>query len=158
MNINRNLLLGAGIIIIVIVGYMLFSGGQTTPPTPTRPATEEKATVSPTPLETTVTLGEQNKSSESGTAKLMEENGKVKVTLLLTGASKSVTQPTHIHVGACPEVGAVKYPLTSAADGVSETVLDVTLAKLKSELPLAINVHKSEKEAKVYVSCGNLAL
>lgn len=158
MNMNRNLLLGAGIIIVVIVGYMLFSRGQTTPPAPTIPAVEEKTTVSPTPLEITVTLDEQNKSSESGTAKLMEVDGKVKLTLLLTGATKGVTQPAHIHVGVCPNVGAVKYPLTSPVNGISETTLDVTLAQLKSELPLGVNVHKSEKEAKVYVSCGDLAL
>ena len=76
----------------------------------------------------------------------------------LTGAPAGVAQPAHIHVGACPGVGAVKYPLTFPVDGQSETVLDVTLEQLRSELPLAINIHRSAAEASVYVSCGELSL
>ncbi|MBI2442384.1 MAG: hypothetical protein HYV40_00560 [Candidatus Levybacteria bacterium] len=34
--------------------------------------------------------------------------------------------------------------------------LTVSLASLKGQLPLAINVHKSGSEANVYVSCGDL--
>ena len=131
---------------------------QNSPSQPTTTTTQESASPSAIPQEITVVLSEQNSSKESGTATLMEVDGKVKVTLKLTGASAGVTQPAHIHIGACPEVGAVKYPLTSPVDGMSETMLDVTLAELKSGLPLGINVHKSVTEAKVYVSCGDLSL
>ncbi len=126
-------------------------------PAATTTTTQETASPSAVPSEVNLTLSEQNKSGEMGTALLTEVNGKVKVTLKMTGAG-TVAQPAHIHLGKCPDVGAVKYSLTSVTNGMSETMLDVTLAQLKSELPLGINVHKSAAESKVYVSCGDLKL
>lgn len=149
---NRNLLIGVGVVVVLLVGYMFFFNNQQTPSP--QPAASPSAATN----EVIVTLSEQNDSGESGTATLMEVEGKVKVSLKLTGAPADLTQPAHIHEGACPDVGAVKYPLTSPVDGMSETILDVTLAELKSQLPLGINVHKSATEAKVYVSCGDLNL
>jgi len=104
----------------------------------------------------TVTLSAQNGSKENGTATLTEVNGKTTVTVDITGAPKGVAQPAHIHVGKCPAPGAVKYPLTNVTDGKSETTLNVTLDDLKSQAPLALNVHKSGTQASTYVSCGNL--
>lgn len=106
-----------------------------------------------------VVLAEENSSGESGTATLEEVDGKVTVTVNLTGyPTDGIAQPAHLHVGACPGVGAVKYPLTSIVSGTSVTTLDVTLAELTAELPLALNVHKSAAEAKVYTACGGLSL
>lgn len=127
------------------------------------PATPGESTVSPTPSsgsmnKVTVTLLGENSSGESGNATLEEVSGKVTVTLALTGFTAGVSQPAHIHVGECPGVGAVKYPLTPVVDGKSVTTLDVTMAGLKSQLPLALNVHKSAGEVKVYTACGPLAL
>lgn len=102
-----------------------------------------------------VTLGELNKSGESGTATLEEVNGKTVVTLSLTGFPTNA-QPAHIHVGSCPGVGAVKYPLTSVVSGKSVTMLDVPLSQLDKELPLAINVHQSAEDSKTYTACGQL--
>jgi len=104
----------------------------------------------------TVELTEENGSGEFGTSMLVKENGQVIVTLSMIGAPENVSQPVHIHVGSCPEVGEVKYPLTNVLDGESVTTLDVTLEQLEIELPLAINVHKSVTEASVYVSCGDI--
>ncbi len=115
--------------------------------------------VSPTGAGTsmTVTLGEQNGSGQSGTALLEESGGKTTLTLTLTGnPADGVSQPAHIHVGACPTPGEVKYPLTPVVNGASVTTLDVTLAGLTAQLPLAVNVHKSATEASVYTSCGDL--
>lgn len=151
---NKNLLIGIVVLVVVFVGYRMFSNKQQTTPAPSTP----EVTASPSPSEVVINLAAQNQSSESGTATLAEVNGKVKVTLKLTGAPAGVAQPAHIHAGACPNVGAVKYPLTFPVDGMSETVLDVTLAELKSQLPLGVNVHKSAAEAKIYVSCGDLVL
>ena len=151
---KKNLLIGIGVIVILLVGYMLFTNRQQPVAPQTETTTEEVPNAT---SEVMVTLSEQNASGESGTATLIEVDGKVKVTLKL-GAPVGVTQPAHIHVGACPDVGAVKYPLTSPVDGMSETTLDITLAELKSGLPLGINVHKSAQEASVYVSCGDLEL
>lgn len=156
---NKNLTYAAvGILVLVGVWYFVFNKPAQIAPQPATTTTQETASPSATPSEISVTLSEQNKSNESGTATLMEVDGKVKVTLKLTGVSSGVTQPAHIHVGKCPEVGEVKYPLTSPVEGMSETMLDVSLAQLRSELPLGINVHKSPTEATVYVACGDLSL
>lgn len=155
---NRNLMIGAGVLILLVVGYMLLSNKQQPAPEPQAPIMEETASPSATMSDITVTLAEQNDSGESGVATLSEAEGKVKVILKLTGAPAGITQPAHIHMGKCPEVGAVKYPLTSPVDGMSETMLDVSIDKLRSELPLGINVHKSTTASTVYVSCGDLTL
>lgn len=106
--------------------------------------------------EVTVALKPVSDSSEVGTATLSDENGQVKVIINLTGYVKDVTQPAHIHLGECPGVGAVQYPLTSVVNGTSVTVLPVSLDQLKAELPLAINVHKSATEISTYTACGPL--
>lgn len=105
------------------------------------------------PLETI----EKSGVEQSGTAILKEESGKVIVSIEVNHPIEVTDpQPIHIHKGACPGVGAIAYPLTSLQDGVSETVLDVTLEDIKKQLPLAINIHKSLKEATVYTACGNI--
>lgn len=106
--------------------------------------------------ETNVLLSAQNNSNESGIANLKDTSGMVTVTLNLTGYTPNVSQPAHIHTGDCPGVGAVKYPLNSVLNGKSVTVLGVSLAQLKQQLPLAINVHKSATNIATYTSCGAL--
>ena len=159
---NKNLLFGLiTVIIIVGTGYLLVNNkNQAIQETPIidNEAADSEAVVPTISDEFTITLAEQNASGESGTATLKEENGKVKVSLSLTGEPLDVTQPAHIHVGSCPDVGAVKYLLESPVNGVSETLLDVTLDQLRAEQPLGLNIHKSTSEASVYVSCGDLAL
>ncbi|MEK7071074.1 MAG: hypothetical protein AAB966_04665, partial [Patescibacteria group bacterium] len=65
-------------------------------------------------------------------------------------------QPAHIHEGACEKPGKVVYPLTSVVDGASETIIETTLKDLKDNLPLSLNVHKSQAELAVYTACGEL--
>ena len=138
------------VVVVIVVGFLLMNR-QTSQPAP-----------SPTPVPEsimkgmTVTLAEQNDSGESGTAVLKEVDGQVMVTLSLTGAPEGVSQPAHIHNGSCDNLGGIAYPLTNPMDGSSETMVDVTLDQLMSELPLVVNVHKSVSEAGVYVSCGDL--
>lgn len=103
-----------------------------------------------------IELAALNNSGLKGMAQLKEKDGKVRVEIKLEGAVKNVVQPAHIHSGSCANLGAVKYPLINLEKGKSETVLDTTFEKLKSELPLAVNVHKSIVEAGVYVACGDL--
>lgn len=144
-----------GIVIAIIIiggGYYLFSTQtRSTPATTTQaqPASESSNTV-------TIRLNAENNSGETGIAELTEKNGKVEVSLSLTGAPDGVMQPAHIHVGSCPDVGAVKYPLTSPVNGKSKTTLEVSLSDLRAGLPLAINVHKSASEIKTYVACGDI--
>jgi len=151
--VNNNLLIGLIVVALLGVGgYFLLNNSSQAPQT----APTEVATT--TPLQSTVVLNVQNDSGESGTATLVEENGQVTVTLQMIGAPQAVAQPAHIHVGTCLDVGAVKYPLTSLVNGMSVTVLAVTLDQLRAEQPLGLNVHKSTAETSVYVSCGDLAL
>jgi hypothetical protein len=104
-----------------------------------------------------VDLAEQPNSAvkQKGTAILEEKDGKVVVTVSVEPGTK-VAQPAHIHSGACPTPGDVVYPLSNVVDGKSTTTLDVTMADLKAQMPLVINVHKSQAEAKVYTACGDL--
>lgn len=105
----------------------------------------------------TVKLGEVNKSGQSGEAVITQTGtSTVKVIVNITGKPSKVAMPSHIHVGACPTPGDVKYALTNVDKGAAQTELPITLDQLVSELPLAINVHKSATEAKTYVACGNL--
>lgn len=145
------------VVALVVYGavYLLFLKKDSTTTTPTDTITTEQTTVNDE-MTMTVPLSAQNDSGESGTATLTEADGKTTVSINLTGVVDDTPQPTHIHSGACPTPGDVVYPLTDLVSGVSETILDVPLATLKSSLPLAINVHKSADEASFYVSCGDL--
>ena len=150
---------------VIVIGIIAFGGYYLMGNQQYAPVTEEvmvtETTQNPSEMmaeKSIITLSEQNSSGEMGTATLTEEDGKTKVTLEMQGGADGVPQPAHIHVGACPDVGAVAYPLTNVVDGKSETILDVTLGELSVKQPLGINVHKSGAEAKVYVSCGDLNL
>lgn len=136
----------------------MFMGNKSDGPTTIEKITQTNTTTTSyqNVTERTISLKEQNGSGESGSAVLSEKDGKVTVTLDMTGALEDIPQPAHIHSGSCPDVGAVAYPLTHVVNGKSVTVLDTTFAKLDAKEPLAINVHKSVPETKTYVSCGNL--
>ena len=105
----------------------------------------------------TVKLSQQNKSGESGTAKLTPMGDKTKVDINIKGAPKGVGQPAHIHDGTCAKLDPKpKYPLTTVMDGKSTTEVSADIKTLMAG-NLAINVHKSADEAKVYVACGNIS-
>lgn len=126
-------------------------------PTPTPEDAMEKKTENGAMMEgeKSYTLTAQNQSGQTGTMKLEEVDGQVKVTLDLTSLG-STAQPAHIHLGACPTPGEVKYPLTNVVSGKSTTVLSVSMKDLLAQLPLAVNVHKSAAEASVYTACADL--
>ena len=151
-----NLVIAAVAVVLVLgAGYFFLNRTATTP---TAPAPEEEVTeeIGAGEGETmTVVLSEQNDSGQSGTATLTEVDGQTNVLVELDVPS-DVSQPAHIHSGACPDVGDVVYPLANVVDGVSETILGVDLATLMGELPLAINVHQSAEQISVYTSCGDL--
>ena len=105
----------------------------------------------------TVRLSEQNKSGESGTAKLTAAGAdKTKVEISVKGAPKGVSQPAHIHDGTCAKLDPKpKYGLQNVVDGKSTSEVPASLSAL-TDGKVAINVHKSAQEAKVYVACGNI--
>lgn len=139
--------------LVIVVGIVLFASRQPADivegPHGEMPGTSRAV---PAP----VVLHEQNNSGESGTALLLEENGKLKVMISLTGAPAGVPQPAHIHTGTCANLGGVDHPLTPVVDGKSDTALNIPPSHLTEELPLAVNVHKSAAEAGVYVACGDI--
>lgn len=121
---------------------------------PVVPAVSSTATVPIGPI--TAKLYEQDKSGEIGTVEITPMGEKTKVVLTMSGKKSPVSQPAHLHAGACPTPGAIKFVLNDVMNGVSETVLDTAVANLFTENELAVNVHKSNKEASVLVSCGDI--
>ncbi len=103
----------------------------------------------------TATLSEENGSKESGKVTLVGAGSKTTVTISLTGESATGSQPAHIHVGPCPTVGAVKYPLSNVVLGKSVTVVAAPLSQLTTGT-LAVNVHQSTANLGKYVACGNI--
>lgn len=103
-----------------------------------------------------VMLDPQNNSGVKGKAELEMEGGKLTVEIKLDEGVGSPIRPSHIHSGSCASLGGVLYPLINIEKGKSVTKLDTSFEKLKSELPLAVNVHKSIDEAGVYVACGDI--
>lgn len=122
----------------------------------------KQAAVRPTPVPRsvqrtlTIKLDPQGGSGRSGMAVLAEIQGKVKVVMNLSGPSGGVLRPAHIHSGSCANIGTVKYSLSSLAEGASQTDLDVSLDQLMTQLPLAINIHKSPEEPSIYLACGDI--
>lgn len=154
---------------VIIVGLVLFgvyymmnkpatyvAPGDATPSA----AAMQYASGKPAMRPVTVDLKMQNDLGQSGTATFSENaSGKLVVALALAGGTFTAPQPAHIHFGACPKPGDVKYPLTSVVDGKSETVLDVSWADMvKAGESLAVNVHKSGAESKIYTACGDVPL
>lgn len=96
---------------------------------------------------TSVSLLPVGTGSVSGTAVLDEQNGRVTVTLSVSGMQQA-TQPAAIYIGSCSKLGEVKYPLSAFTNGSSVTQLDVSMSALKGMGPLAVSVQK--------VTCGDL--
>mgnify|MGYP001560182974 CR=1 FL=1 len=151
----KNAIILIVIIALIIVGYLVFKNKGEEEQTPII----ETATTTPAvePIRVSVALAAKNKSGESGTAVLENIDGKLKVTLSLSGAPEGVSQPVHIHIGSCAKLGDPKYTLTNVVGGNSETLLDtISVEQILAGLPFAINIHKSEKEIGKYVACGDI--
>ena len=105
-----------------------------------------------------VRMGQQNKSGETGTAKLTAMgDDKTKVEISLKGAPQGTPQPAHIHEGTCAKLNPKpKWGLENVVDGKSTTEVPVSLAEIQKGT-YAVNVHKSGEDLKTYVSCGNIA-
>ena len=109
------------------------------------------------PKGVTVKLGEQNKSGQSGSARLTPAGeGKTKVEISMKGGPKGTPQPAHVHDGSCPNPDPKpKYPLQDVTDGKSSSEVPADIKALTAG-KLAINVHKSKEDIKTYVACGNI--
>jgi hypothetical protein len=103
----------------------------------------------------TVTLGPGRDASQPGTAVLTARGNQTEVVINIAPGAAGVAQPVHIHEGACPGVGAVKFPLTNIVDGKSTTTVDSPLSGLQTG-SFSINAHRSQAEVAVYTACGNI--
>ncbi|PIR89417.1 MAG: hypothetical protein COU07_00765 [Candidatus Harrisonbacteria bacterium CG10_big_fil_rev_8_21_14_0_10_40_38] len=137
-----------GIIIVAVVAIIALSGNTT----PKNNESMEEI-LNNTVL---VNLATQNNSGETGTAAIVEENGKIKVLVNISGSPEN-DQPMHIHEGTCESLGPIKWELNPIKNDASETMLPISKEEIKTNLPLAINVHKSQSELKEYVACGNIS-
>ena len=151
-NSSLMMVLGIVAVLVLIVGFFLSRGSKLK----TQEVSTEAPAPSPTPQVLSLVLSENSNSGENGTATLKEVDGKVVVSVELTGQPEGTIQPMHIHKGSCPGVGDVLYPLTNAVMGKSETTLEVTMDALLAQAPIAINVHKSTPQPTIYFSCGDI--
>lgn len=160
----RNIALYIVSLIVLIGGAWLFASPAQQPgriigpfdeqgggrPTPVATAKPEKIQIKLSPVE-------DSTSPQSGTVTLEDMFGMLRVSIALTDtAGISGPQPAHIHMGSCPGVGNVAYPLNDVVNGRSETIINLTTDQLKNQLPLAVNVHKSDTEVTDYTACGDL--
>ena len=103
----------------------------------------------------TIALDEQNASGQSGWATLTARGSQTEVVLnVAPGAVES--ELVHIHSGVCGNdtLGGVVHGLSNIAGGASMTVVDATLASLRTG-DFAVNSHKMGEPA-VYTTCGNI--
>ncbi len=104
----------------------------------------------------TISLKEQNRSGQSGTAVLRAMGDQTEVTIQITPGPAGVDQPAHIHEGTCANLNPrPAFPLSPVRDGRSTTTVNAKLTDLLAK-PFAINVHKSAQEVSVYVACGEI--
>jgi hypothetical protein len=108
--------------------------------------------------ETTLEVGSYGDSQVSGQAIVQGLNEKTRISLDLSTPNTGGSQMAYIHSGTCESLGGIKYPLNFQAGIKSDTILDVPLDELKTQQPLAIQVHKSSTEFNKLVACVNLAL
>jgi len=115
------------------------------------------------PVQTTVTLGvvvalnDLIGEGQFGVATLTATANMTLVVInVIPGAPENDPQPIHIHSGSCgPELGGVDYPLTDIVEGVSVTLVDVSLDSIRDGNHV-INIHESFPEIATYTSCGNI--
>ena len=106
--------------------------------------------------EVTVTLDEQNGSGQGGSATLTRIDGSSTRVVVTVDNPPAEPQPAHIHMGTCADLNpAPQYPLQNVTDGSSTSTVAASLDSLLAE-DMAINVHRSEQQADLYVACGNI--
>ena len=104
----------------------------------------------------TVALHAQRGSGESGRAIMTAEGARTKVLIEIEHAPKGIAQPAHIHMGTCSKLNPMPaWKLKPVVNGRSVTVVPVSMAKLLHG-KYAFNVHKSFKQIRDYVACGDI--
>lgn len=130
------------------------SGNENYPDTTNSSTSSSSLTNTPRTL--TLNMKAQNNSKQDGSATLTENGTSTLVTVTINNEPQGASEPDHIHTGACPSPGGVKYPLANVENGISQTLVPASYDQLMAQLPLAINVHKSAKDINTYYSCGDI--
>jgi hypothetical protein len=106
--------------------------------------------------EMTVSLAEQNGSTQSGEASLTAVDDSTTHVVISIRSGGETPQPVHIHKGSCAQLDPQpEHPLEDVVEGESSTHLNVSLDELRDG-EYAINVHKSAEELQTYVACGDI--
>lgn len=145
-----------GVIALAVVGLLIFldSGfgpGETLSES-AMPVTSSKEAA----IRLSASLFEQGGSGQNGTVTLAESEEGTVVVVKVENGQAGVSQPAHFHRGSCDQLGGIVISLNPVVDGFSETQLNISAADFAKELPLPVNVHKSEEQLAVYVACGEL--
>lgn len=91
---------------------------------------------------------------QPGQAFLFElAEGVTVVIVSIEPGAEGVLQPAHLHTGTCDSPGAIVYPLASVLNGEAFSVISASLDDVLAQ-GLILNVHLSEDEPDVYVSCA----
>jgi hypothetical protein len=106
--------------------------------------------------ELSVSLAEQNGSTQSGDATLTAVDDSTTRVEISIGNGGDTPQPAHIHKGSCANLDPQpEYALEDVVAGESSTSVNVPLDELRDG-DFAINVHKSAAALQVYVACGDI--
>ncbi|HSD12753.1 MAG TPA: cupredoxin domain-containing protein, partial [Patescibacteria group bacterium] len=143
-----------------LVGAGCAGKGAVTANIPTPPGQEGRGNANepakkPAARQLEVAMTAQGAAGFSGKALLVEQNDQTKVMINLDGGA-GMMMPAHIHLGACPKPGDVKWTLADVVSGKSVTLVQASFDEVLAGLPLAINVHKSATEIGTYTSCGDI--
>ena len=147
----------AAAVFIIIVGILIFFGKGANPPSPQKsPQPKNLTQNTETAKEFAIYLKPMNNSKQTGSASLIEKNGKITIGISTTGEPKNVVQYASIHVDTCEILGNIKFPLTNIINGSSQTTLETTIINLQNLGPLALNINRTQGNDKDSVSCANL--
>jgi hypothetical protein len=102
----------------------------------------------------TVYLSEPTGTYQTGTATLTGDGDKT-VVVVDVAPSMPISQPIHIHVGACTAVGTIADKLADVVLGKSTTEIAKPIREVASGGKV-INVHLSATEIRTYTACGEI--
>ena len=143
-----------GVVFIALIVAFIFFNKRDNETVQVNP-TEQLAQLEASP-DLAAELLPQNNSGQMGEVSFNSADNQTRVRIFLETFPQNITQPAHIHTGSCLNIGEVLYPLNNVYNGESETIIEASLDDLESQKPLAVNVHKSEEESQIYVSCADL--
>lgn len=147
-------------IVIIVLGagaWILFSKSLQKQPSlqgQAVPASSSLSQIYSIPL-----FSSNNPAQQLGTAwvqSIGQDKGQIEVTLKFEVLVQQTAQPAHIHLGSCAELGKIAYSLNAVENGFSQTILNVSIDQLRSQVPLVLNTHKSEEELNIYVACVDI--